>query len=162
MSIEKLALADVETFLKRLSAAIELDQVYVDALPPERFSIQYDDSMWRSWRRDHRAYIETLLSTAHLIPSAMLKQLTEIAIAHEPAIVEGVLLEQFAEIVSGCSGENFSTAQRFFGWLIEQMGALPKGHRRRESARASVSKWFAGTEPLRIGQDSECGYAQVH
>ena len=113
MLTEMLAPEDIQNFLKRLSAAIELDQVNVDALPPERFSIAYSDSMWRKWRHDHRMFIEKLLLTADAIPPVMLKQLTGIATGYEPAFVGSVVLELFAEIVSGSCAEDFGTAERF-------------------------------------------------
>jgi len=40
---------DIKDFLINLSAAIELDQIRVDACRVEGFT--YDDQMWRNWRR---------------------------------------------------------------------------------------------------------------
>jgi hypothetical protein len=161
MLTETLAPQDIQNFLKRLSAAIELDQVNVDALPPERFSIAYSDSMWRTWRHDHRVFIDKLLLTADAIPPLMLKQLTGIATAYEPAFVGSVVLELFAEIVSGSCAEDFGTAERFFGRLIKQTTEQRKGSSRHEGAQASILKWLSVADPLRIAQDPECRYGQV-
>ena len=68
--------------------------------------------MWRSWRLDHRMFIKKLASTTGIaIPPVMVWQLTGIAVGYEPALVGSVLLELFAEIVSGsCCAEDFETA----------------------------------------------------
>jgi hypothetical protein len=161
MLAETLAPGDIQELLKRFSAAIELDQVYVDALPPGRFSIAYNDSMWRTWRHDHRVFIEKLLLTVAAIPPVMLKQLTGIATTYEPALVGSVVLDLFAEIVSGSCAEDFGTAERFFGWLIKQMSDQHKGNPRHGGAQGSLLQWLPVTDPLRIGQDPECGYAQA-
>jgi len=99
--IKALTPEDIRTFLKRMSTAIELDQIHVDTLPPERFSPVYNDGMWRAWRRDHRVFIDKLLLTAVAIPPAMLRELTRIAITREPELIGRVVLELFAEVVSG-------------------------------------------------------------
>ncbi len=161
MSIGPLTPKDVQEFLKQLSIAIELDQTFVDSLPRERFSKSYDDSMWRTWRHDHRIYVEKLLSTVDTIQPSMLSQLSKIATAYEPNLVGSVLLEHFAEVVGGCSGENFSTAERFFGWLIEEMIEKHKSSVRHEDARAAILKWLPIGDPLRSAQDPECAYGQA-
>lgn len=160
MLIETLAPEDIQNCLKRLSTAIELDQVHVDRLPPERFSIAYRDSMWRTWRHDHRVFVEKLLLTADAIPPLMLWQLTGIATAYEPALVGNAVLELFAEVVSGCCAEDFGTAERFFGALIEKMRGQCKGRPRQGGAQASILQWLPAADPLRIAQDPECGYGQ--
>jgi hypothetical protein len=149
----------IREFLENLSIAIERDQIYVDGLPPERFPIAYDDDMWRSWRLDHRMFIKKLASTTDAIPPVMVWQLTGIAVGYEPALVGSVLLELFAEIVSGsCCAEDFETAERFFGWLIDRMAEQRKGRSRRDGAHASILTWLPTADPLRIAQDPECGY----
>jgi hypothetical protein len=160
MLTENLTPADIQDFLRQLSTAIELDQVNVDALPPESFSIEYSDSMWRTWRQDHRAYIEKLLSTADAIPPVMLKQMTEIATAYEPAHVGSILQALFAEVVSGSCAEDLGTAERFFSALIAEMSGQRKGAPRHRSAQASILQWLPPTDPLRIAQDPE-GQSQV-
>jgi hypothetical protein len=161
--IKTLTLGDIRTFLKGLSIAIELDQVHVDALPPEKFSPMYSDGMWRNWRRDHRMFIDKLLLTADAIPPTMLRELTGVAITHKPERIGSLLLELFAEVVSGSvSPEDFGTSERFFGSLIAQMSAQPKGHRRHKSARVSVLQWLPFDDPLRIAQDPECGYGKPY
>ncbi|MGY4177655.1 hypothetical protein ACVIHH_002946 [Bradyrhizobium sp. USDA 4518] len=149
---------DIRNFLKQLSVAIELDQSSVDALPPERFSIEYDDDMWRAWRREHRLHIEKLLCTADAIPPVMLWRLTGVAIGYEPALVGNTLLELFAEVAAG-GCEDLATAETFFGVLIKQMSGQAKRSSRRGSARTSMLQWLPTTDPLRIAQDPECGYA---
>ncbi|MEH2536511.1 MULTISPECIES: hypothetical protein [unclassified Bradyrhizobium] len=156
--IETLVPTDIQTFLKHLSVAIELDQVRVDALPRERFSPAYSDSMWRAWRLDHRVTIDELLSTTDTIPPAVLGELTRIAITYEPALVRSVLLELFAEVIGG----NYLhyNAERFFGWLIERLDEQHKCVPRQADAQASILQWLAITDPLRISKDPECGYGQ--
>jgi hypothetical protein len=157
--IKTLTPEDIRTFLKRLSTAIELDQVHVDALPPERFSPEYSDGMWRTWRRDHRVFIGKLLLTADAIPPAMLRELTGLAITHEPELIGDVVLELCAEVVSGsCPPEDIGTAECFFGQLIKQLSDQPEGNRRHESAQGSLLQWLPVNDPLRIAQDPECGY----
>jgi hypothetical protein len=159
--IKTLTPKDIRNFLKRLSNAIELDQVHVDALPPERFSPAYSDSMWRDWRHGHRVFIDELLLTADAIPPAMLSELTGIAITYEPALIGSVLLEIFAEVVSGsCAREDLGTSERFFGWLIKQVSQQPKGNLRHKGAPASILRWLPVSDPLRIAQDPECGYGE--
>ena len=161
--IKALTPEDIRTFLKRMSTAIELDQIHVDTLPPERFSPVYNDGMWRAWRRDHRVFIDKLLLTAVAIPPAMLRELTRIAITREPELIGRVVLELFTEVVSGsCPLEYLGTAERFFCWLIEQLRDQPEGKLRHESARASILQWLPVADPLRIAQDPECSYSQPH
>ncbi|MFB9268034.1 hypothetical protein ACFFWD_33710 [Bradyrhizobium erythrophlei] len=160
MLTETLTPEDIKNFLKRLSAAIELDQVKVDALPPESFSIAYSHSMWRTWRHDHRVHIEKLLVTADAIPQVMLEHVTEIAAAYEPALVGSVVLELFAEVVGGSCAEDLGTADKFFGALIQDMSGQRKGNSRHGGAQASILQWLPATDPLRIAQDPECGYGQ--
>ena len=156
---ETLASKDVGNFLKRVSTAIEFDQALVDTLPAERFSPAYSDGMWRAWRRDHCAFIDRLASTVDKIPPAMLSELTGIATAYEPALVEKVVLELFAVIVSGsCPEEDFGSAELFFGEIIRQLNAQSKGAPRHESARASILRWLPVVDPLRIAHDPECAY----
>jgi hypothetical protein len=73
--IETLTPEDIQNFLRRLSVAIEIDQAYVDAMPRERFSPEYNDSMWRDWRTDHRAFVDRLGLTTDAIPTTMLSAL---------------------------------------------------------------------------------------
>ena len=50
-------------FVAGFVAAIELDQIRVDALPPEKFHRWYSDSMWRDWRRLHIDYSTAVTRT---------------------------------------------------------------------------------------------------
>src|SRR5258707_11200161 len=96
---EALTRADIRDLLRGFSAAIELDQLRVDAMPAAKFQPPYNDRMWRGWRADHIAYISRLLSTVDAIPQAMLRELAGIAIACEPEAIGHIALELFAEAV---------------------------------------------------------------
>ena len=89
---------DIRDLLTGFIAAIELDQIRVDALPPEKFHRWYSDSMWRNWRRDHIDYINRLLPSVKTIPSALLEELAWLAIAYEPTVVRETLLDLFVGI----------------------------------------------------------------
>jgi hypothetical protein len=155
---ETLLAKDEGNLLKRACNAIEFDQVLVDTSPAGSFSSAYNDSMWRSWRSDHRVLIERLASTVDKIPPAMLRELTELATTCEPAIAGETMLELCAEIVSGsCPEEDFGSAELFFGEIIRQLNAQSKGPGH-ESARASILRWLPVVDPLRIAQDPECAY----
>jgi hypothetical protein len=149
--------------MKIFAAAIELDQLRVDAVPRAKFKPEYDDRMWREWRAGHISFIDKLLSSMDTIPPAMLAELATIATAYEPKLVGHVALEQFAEAVGGCCAEEeCATAERFFYWLIKAVGMHPESSRRRRSrdARGAMLRWLAVTDPLRIAQDPECGYGE--
>jgi hypothetical protein len=156
---KKIASNDIRNFLKRVSTAIEFDQVLVDTLPAERFSPAYSDGLWRAWRRDHCAYVDRLASTVDKIPPAMLSELTGIATTYEPALVGKIVVELFALIVGGCCpAEDYGSAELFFGEIIRQLNAQSKGAPRNEGAKASISQWLPVVDPLGIAQDPECAY----
>jgi hypothetical protein len=158
---ETLTHADIRDLLKGLGAAIELDQFRVDAMPAAKFQPPDNDRMWRVWRAGHISYINKLLSSVDTIPSAMLIELTGIAITYEPNVIGHIALKLFAEAVSGsCPQEELGTAERFFGWLIKQVGEHSEGSPRSTGAKSSILEWLAVTDPLRIAQDPECGYCQ--
>jgi hypothetical protein len=50
---EMVSHVDIRALLGNFSAAIELDQRLVDALPATAFHPQYNDEMWRAWRAGH-------------------------------------------------------------------------------------------------------------
>jgi hypothetical protein len=155
--IDTLTPKDIKNFLERLSVAIGLDQVHVDALPAERFSPEYDDAMWRDWRHGHRDFIDQLVLTADTMEPATLSELTRLSITHEPGLIGSVMLELFAEIVCGsCSQEDCGTAEQFFGSLIEQVRDKAESRSRREGARISMLQWLPLIDPLRIARDPEC------
>jgi hypothetical protein len=152
---------DIRGFLNGFSAAIELDQVRVDAMPAAKFRPPYNDGMWRDWRTGHISHINKLLSTVDSISPMVLRDLTGIAIAYEPEVVGRVALELFAEVVSGsCSEQELGTAERFFGWLVQQVCEQSEGSPRGQNARTSILQWLPVTDPLRIAQDPECGYGR--
>src|SRR6478672_3921976 len=102
---------DIRDLLTGFVAAIELDQIRVDALPPEKFHPAYSDSMWRNWRRHHIDYINRLLLTVNTIPSALLQELARLAITFEPAVVQETVLDLFADATSGSCAEELETAE---------------------------------------------------
>ena len=132
---------DIRDLLTGFVAAIELDQIRVDALPPEKFHPAYSDSMWRNWRRHHIDYINRLLLTVNTIPSALLQELARLAITFEPAVVQETVLDLFADATSGSCAEELETAALFFGWLIKDVSDRPAGlteNRRRRPPRGGV------------------------
>ncbi len=161
--IEMLTRENIRDFFRRLSVAIEIDQAYVDSLPREWFSAQYDDPMWRAWRKDTCRYIESLISTVEKIPEPAIIELTEIAVTREPAHLGKILLEHLAEVVGGhrCEVE-LGTADRFIGSVIEQARGRPKRKARREHPQAVILRWLPVIDPLRIAQDPECSYHIAH
>jgi hypothetical protein len=152
---------DIRTLLTGFAAAIELDQLRVDTLAPEKFHPEYDDNLWRAWRRDHLAHIDKLIATVDAIPQAMLQELTRVAITYEPAIVEQIAVELFAERASGSCPEELETATLFFSWLIKGLNDSSDAKSTDRDAKASMLQWLAVTDPLRIGKDPECGYSQL-
>ena len=152
---------DIRDLLGGFAAAIELDQLRVDALPPEKFHPSYSDSMWRAWRRDHITYINKLLTAVSVIPLAVLEELTRIAITCEPAVVGQIAVDLFSEAVSGsCVEEELDTAALFFCWLIVQVSDKSEGKPIDRDPRPLMFQWLPVTDQLRIAQDPECGYGQ--
>jgi hypothetical protein len=151
---------DIRDLLTGFVAAIELDQIRVDALPPEKFHPAYSDSMWRNWRRHHIDYINRLLLTVNTIPSALLQELARLAITFEPAVVQETVLDLFADATSGSCAEELETAALFFGWLIKDVSDRPAGPPANCDSRALLMQWLAVDDPLRIAEDPECGYGR--
>src|SRR5258708_7913190 len=120
---ETLTHADIRDLLRGFDAAIELDQLRVDAMPAAKFHPLYEDGMWRRWRRNHRGYTTKLLSTVDAIPSEMLGELTRIAVTYEPELIGYIALELFSHVVCEGPPGDFGTAELFFGCLIKQAGA---------------------------------------
>jgi hypothetical protein len=152
---------DVRDLLTGFSAAIELDQFRVDAIPHQKKHFAYDDRMWREWRQAHLHYISQILPTVDGIPSAMLNKLAWIAIAHNPALVGKAIVSTLAEAASGmCLKEEFETATLFFGWVIKELNHEIANESPQADSRALMMQWLPVTDPLRIAQDPECGYGQ--
>src|SRR5215475_15950622 len=148
---------DVRDFLTGFAAAIELDQIRVDALPSEKFHLEYDEGMWRQWRRSHLVYIDQLLPTVDAIPPAILQELTQLALTCRPDIVREALLNLFAEATgASCGEEGLGTATLFFGWLIKDLRDWPGG--REKGARTQMMHWVAESDPLHIANDPACSY----
>src|SRR5215813_2988333 len=113
---------DIRDLLTCFAAAIELDQIRVDALTLEKFHPYYDYGMWRRVRRDHLQFIDQLLLTVDTIPSALLQRLTQLAVTYEPASIREVIVDLFSDAANGmCPPEEFETAELFFGWLIKDV-----------------------------------------
>jgi hypothetical protein len=158
-TIKTLAHEHIRDLLIGFAAAIELDQIRVDALPPEKFHRWYSDSMWRNWRRGHVEYINRLLPTVNTIPSAPLQELAWLAITHDPAVVGEAAVNLFSEAVSGsCPAEELETAALFFGGLIKDVSDRPARKLLNCDARALMMQWLAVTDPQWIAKDPECGY----
>ena len=151
--------SDVRDLLTCFAAAIELDQVRVDALPARKFHHLYSGSLWRMWRRDHLEYVNLLLSTVDAIPPAILDKLTWIATNYEPEIVGEAAIDLFGGVAGGTyPREDVATAAVFFEWLIEHLTDKCDGQPIGEDAPAFMMRWLPVTDPLRIAQDPECGY----
>ena len=152
---------DIRDLLTGFIAAIELDQIRVDALPPEKFHRWYSDSMWRNWRRYHIDYIDRLLPSVNAIPAALLQELACLAITYEPAVVREAAVNLFADAASGnCPAEEFETAALFFGWLIKDVSNAPAGAPLNCDAKVLMMQWLSVDDPLRIAEDPECGYGR--
>jgi hypothetical protein len=152
---------DIRDLLAGLVAAIELDQLRVDALPPEKFNAWYSDSMWRRYRRDHIDYINRILASVNSIQSALLQELDWLAISYEPATVREVAVELLAEAASGSRpAEELATAALFFGSLIKDVTRRPAGTPVNCDAKVLVMQWLVVDDPLGIAEDPECGYGR--
>ncbi|EHR00197.1 hypothetical protein [Bradyrhizobium sp. WSM471] len=157
---EALTSKDITNFLRRTSVAIELDQLYVDGLPPDSFPPEYDDEMWRDWRANHREFLRRLISTAGKLAPTELRELTSAAIAHKPEDIGKVVLELFAELaVERDSKSELATADKFFEALIRVLHTRPRHKDRFRTARSSLLRWLTVIDPLCIARDPECGYA---
>lgn len=154
--------ADIETVLRRFSAAIERDQLRIDAMPRAKFHPSYDDAMWRDWRHGHRIYVNFLASTVADMPLLLLEKLSAIAPSYKPEFIRGVILEIFSEVVSGsCDQEQYATAGQLFEGLIKQVQERAKATTGGERAKVSLARWFPLVDPLRIASDPECVYGPL-
>jgi hypothetical protein len=159
--IKTLTHEDIRDLLIGFAAAIELDQIRVDALPPNRFHPAYSDGMWRRWRRNHIDYVDYLLPTVQAMPPALLKQLTELALTYEPTGVRAAALNLFSHAASeGCPWEEIDTASLFFGWLTKEVSDNDAASHLNGDARTLMRQWLTVADPLWIAKDSECGYGQ--
>jgi hypothetical protein len=153
---------DITDLLIGFAKAIELDQMRVDALPDDIFHLAYDDGMWRRWRQDHLDFINQLLPTVNNIPASLLQELAWLAITCETAVVRLELLLLLAD-GAGRLGpeEELETAALFFGWLLKAASRQARDKPLNGAARWQMMRWLAVTDPLRIGDDSECGYRRA-
>jgi hypothetical protein len=152
---------DIRDLLVGFAAAIELDQIRVDALPPRKFHRHYSPSLWRTWRRSHLDYINQLLSSVNAMPPALLQELTRLALTYEPSAVRETVIDLFSCAASGVEcPEQFEAATLFFGWLIVDVRRRSEGKQIVGDARTLMMQWLPVTDPLRIAEDSECGYGQ--
>jgi hypothetical protein len=153
---------DIRDLLNSFARAIELDQVRVDALPDDIFHPAYDDGMWRRWRQDHLDFINQLLPTVNMIPASLLQELAWLAITCETAVVREEILLLFAD-GAGRLGpeEELETAALFFGWLLKAASRKARCKPLNGDARWQMMRWLSVTDPLRIAEDSECGYGRA-
>jgi hypothetical protein len=150
---------DITDLLTGFARAIELDQMKVDALPDDVFHPAYDDGMWRRWRQDHLDFINQLLPTVINIPASLLQELAWLANTCETAVVRFELLSLFGDGAGRLvPDEEFETAALFFGWLLKTASGHARNKPLNSDARWQLMRWFAVTDPLRIAEDSECGY----
>ncbi|MGY4513346.1 hypothetical protein [Bradyrhizobium sp. USDA 3650] len=150
---------DIRELLEVFVAAIELDQIRVDALPEEAFHWDYSDNMWRLWRRCHLQYLRLLLSTADAVRPATLEKLGWIATHYEPKIVRERLRDLLGSAASGdAPREDVATAALFFERLVRDISGHPEGKSVGQKARTSMMQWLPITDPLQIADDPECGY----
>jgi hypothetical protein len=151
---------EIRNLITGFAGAIELDQIRVDVLRDEIFHPAYDGSMWRRYRQDHLDFINQLVPTVNMIPSALLQELARLAITYETAVVREAILDLFAEAATGaCPAEEFESAAQFFGWLIKNVSRRAPGPLNGD-ARELIMQWVAVTDPLRIAEDPECGYGR--
>jgi len=149
---------DIRDVLAGFAAAIELDQIRVDCLPPTKFHALYDDSMWRNWRRAHLELIDQLLPTVTSMPMSLLHELAQLAMTREPRLVRAAALNLLSETAVDSPDGKFSNASLFFGALVKEVRGKQAGLTPKRDAKSRVKQWFAVTDPLRIAEDPECGY----
>ena len=92
---------DIRDFLEGFAAAIELDEIRVDALPMARFHSAYDAGMWRRYRRGHLDLIDRLLSPVTEMSSDQLQEVGWLAITCRPEVVRQVKLDLFCDAATG-------------------------------------------------------------
>ena len=91
----------------------------------------------------------------------MLKELSQVAIIYEPAVVGQIALDLFADAASSSRAEEeLETAGLFFGCLIKDVCGKLQAKSTNGNARARMILWLPVTDPLRISKDPECGYGQ--
>jgi hypothetical protein len=92
--------------------------------------------MWRKWRRDHIDFVDQLLPTVQTMPTALLKDLTRLALTYEPTVVRESALDLFSDAVSGCCPlEETHTASLLFGWLTKYVSGKDAGNHLNGDAR---------------------------
>jgi len=151
---------DVGDLLTGFIAAIELDQIRVDALPAGSLIDYYDrydpdddddvdvDSSPRGWRRLHLEYVNLLLSTVDALPTVILEKLTCIATRYEPEFVGEEAIRLFGAVVSyNYAEEDVNTATAFFEMLIYAVTTRPESQSVGEDAPALMKRWLTVTDP---------------
>lgn len=152
---------DVRNLLAVFVAAIELDQMRVDALPQRAFHERYSDNMWRIWRRCHLEYANLLLSTVDAIQPATLEKLAWLATNYDPKVVRERAIDLFGAAASeDIVREEVATAELFFNLLVKDVSSGSEGMQSGQDARALMMQWLSVTDPLQIAGDPECGYRQ--
>ncbi|MGY8706631.1 hypothetical protein RAD16_12905 [Bradyrhizobium sp. 18BD] len=150
---------DVRNLLAVFVAAIELDQLRVDALPAQAFHRQYSDNMWRIWRRHHLEYVRLLLSTVDAIGPETLERLTWLSTHYGPNVVRARILDLFGSAASGSIPRaDVATATLFFERLVAEVSGQSEPELSGLDAKALVMRWLEFSDPLQIAIDPECGY----
>ncbi|QOZ71732.1 hypothetical protein [Bradyrhizobium arachidis] len=150
---------DIRDLFAGFVVAIELDQLRVDALPPEAFLDDYSDNTWRIWRRCHLEYLSLLLSTVDEIQPVTLEKLTWIATNNDPKFVGERLLDVLgAASADSVPREDVATAELFLKMLIQDVSGRTEGRSIAQDASTLMKRWLRDTDPLHIARDPECGY----
>jgi hypothetical protein len=151
---------DIRSLLRANSAAILLDQAKVDALPRKYFHPEYSRGMWFRCRERHISFIDDLIATTGAMPKRLLGDLTVLAACRDPVVVRKTMVEMFGQRESLAPGE-IDTATLFFQALLEFVGNQsfePDSGRDCKHSRVRMTRWLKLIDPLRIAEDSECGY----
>jgi hypothetical protein len=131
----------------------------VDALPAIMFHPAYNDGMWRRHRHSHLKVINQLLPTVEMMSSELLQELGRLAITYDRAVVREAILDLFSRVATDeASAEEFGSAALFFDGLIEDVSRGAPELSFKDDARELMMQWPIVTDPLRIAEDSECGY----
>jgi hypothetical protein len=153
---------DIRDLLTGFAAAIELDQIRVDAVSPRKFHRHYSPRLWRAWRRSHLDFINQLLPSVNAMPPALLQELTRLALTYDPLAVRETVIDLFASAASGVEcPEQFETAAMFFGWLIMDVRRASGDKPTIDDPRTLMMQWLPVTDPLCIADDPECGYGRL-
>jgi len=111
---------------------------------------------------DHLAFINQLLPTVNAIPSTMLRELAQLAVNYETAIIRNELGALFvdAAILGLCPDKEEWSAANFFDLLIKIVNRRPAGKALDGRPKQLIMLWLSITDPLGITECPETGYGQ--